>query len=80
MLTYCEKNGDRIDLVVVYKVDRLARNVEDHVAIKAALARCGVMLAAAAETFDDWTMPWTGSCSTEPSSKHEVNQWWTQRR
>ena len=56
MLTYCEKNGDRIDLVVVYKVDRLARNVEDHVAIKAALARCAVMLAAAAETFDDSPM------------------------
>ena len=40
----CPINGD-VDAVVVHKIDRLARNMEDHVAIRALLRRRSVTLA-----------------------------------
>ena len=41
MLARVAEEGD-VDAVVVHKVDRLARNLEDHVAIRALLRRRGV--------------------------------------
>src|SRR5438132_8157006 len=38
-----------VEAVVVHKIDRLARNIEDHVAIRAVLRRCGVSLVSVTE-------------------------------
>jgi site-specific DNA recombinase len=66
MISYCAAEAKRreIGFVVVYKVDRLARQVEDHTAIRALLARRGIQLRAVMEAFDDCcrrdclTTPW----------------------
>jgi site-specific DNA recombinase len=42
-----------VDAVVVHKVDRLVRNIEDHVAIRAALRRCGVALVSVTENLEE---------------------------
>ncbi|MGH3115913.1 MAG: recombinase family protein [Gaiellales bacterium] len=44
--------GD-IAAVVVYKIDRLARNIEDHVAIRAALRKYGVQLVSVNENIEE---------------------------
>jgi site-specific DNA recombinase len=47
-------NGDpKIDVVVVHKLDRMARNIEDHVAIRASLKRSGARLASVVENVDE---------------------------
>ena len=42
-----------IEAVIVHKVDRLARNMEDHVAIRALLRRHGVALVSVTENLDE---------------------------
>jgi len=42
-----------VDAVVVHKVDRLARNMEDHLAIRAALKRCSVTLVSITENLEE---------------------------
>lgn len=42
-----------VDIVVVHKVDRLARNMEDHVAIQASLRKCGVRLVSITENLEE---------------------------
>lgn len=49
LLEYCRANKNRIGHVVVYKLDRLARNLEDHVAIQALLKKMGIVLWSATE-------------------------------
>ncbi len=44
--------GD-ISAVVVHKIDRLARNIEDHVAIRAALRKAGVALVSVTENIEE---------------------------
>lgn len=44
MLEFCQKNKGRITHCIVWKVDRLARNLEYHTAIRAALAKLGIAL------------------------------------
>jgi hypothetical protein len=39
MMAYCANRENGIDVLLVWKVDRLARNVSDHFAIKAALLK-----------------------------------------
>ncbi len=51
MLERIERDRD-VDVVVVHKVDRLARNVEDHVAIRAALRRAGCQLVSVTENLE----------------------------
>ena len=47
-------NRDRdVQAVVVHKIDRLARNMEDHVAIKAILKRSGAVLVSVVENIED---------------------------
>ena len=43
MLSRIKKQKD-VGAIIVHKIDRLARNMEDHVAIKAVLKRSGVQL------------------------------------
>jgi site-specific DNA recombinase len=42
-----------IDYLVVHKLDRLARNLEDHAAVRAALRKAGVHLHSVTETLED---------------------------
>ncbi len=55
LLAYCAAEAKRRDIsvLVVYRVDRLARAVHDHTAIRAALYARGVTVRAVAESFDD---------------------------
>jgi DNA invertase Pin-like site-specific DNA recombinase len=50
MLGRIAEDGD-VDAVVVHKIDRLARNTEDHVAIRALLRRRGVALVSVTEGY-----------------------------
>ena len=52
MLARIRRDGD-IDVVVVHKIDRLARNMEDHVAIRALLRRHGVALVSITESLEE---------------------------
>lgn len=58
MLQYCgvEAKSRGITALVVHRVDRFARSVQDHVAIKAALKTCAVVLHSATEAFDQTPM------------------------
>ena len=53
MLEYVKKNADRVDYVIVHKVDRLARNRGDDIDIMRSLRECGVQLVSASESIDD---------------------------
>ena len=52
MLARVAEDGD-VEAVVVHKVDRLARNMEDHIAIRALLRRRGVALVSVTENLDE---------------------------
>jgi len=52
MLTRIRKSKD-VDAVVVHKIDRLARNLEDHTAIKAVFKKAGAFLDSVVENIED---------------------------
>lgn len=52
MLARIAEDAD-IEAVVVHKVDRLARNMEDHIAIRALLRKRGVTLVSVSENLDE---------------------------
>ena len=54
LLSRCrdQKQG-KVDVVLVHKLDRLARNLADHVAIRAQLRDAGVTLASVTESVED---------------------------
>src|SRR5688572_17027623 len=45
LLARVKETDPKVEAVIVHKLDRMARNIEDHVAIRAALKREGVRLA-----------------------------------
>ena len=51
LLERCKK--DKIDVVLVHKIDRLARNLVDHATIKALLKQRGIRLVSVVEKFED---------------------------
>ena len=53
MLAICERDRKRLDLVVVYKIDRLARNNTDHHAVRAILKRLDIGLRSVTEPIND---------------------------
>ncbi len=53
MLAYIKENKDRVDYVIVHKVDRLARNRGDDVDITRALGEANVQLVSASESIDN---------------------------
>lgn len=53
MLEYAKENADRIDYVIVHKVDRLARNRDDDSDIMRVLRECGIKLVSASESIDE---------------------------
>lgn len=53
LLEYCRKNHNKVNSVLVYRFDRVARNTLDHLAIKTKLAEHGIKLESASEPTDD---------------------------
>lgn len=53
MLVYLKAQRERVQYVVVYAVNRFARNLDDHRAMRARLARMGIQLRSVTETFDE---------------------------
>ena len=53
MLEYVKENANRVDYVIVHKVDRLARNRDDDSDIMRVLRDCGVQLVSASESIDE---------------------------
>jgi site-specific DNA recombinase len=51
-LAFCGSKRQRVDFFVVYKLDRFARNAEDHITIRAILRRAGTELVSATEPID----------------------------
>ncbi|HEY2381415.1 MAG TPA: recombinase family protein [Terriglobia bacterium] len=52
LIEFCRKRKD-IGMLIVWKVDRLARNVGDHLAIKAEVAKYGTAVCSVTEPIDD---------------------------
>jgi site-specific DNA recombinase len=52
-LEFCQKNFRDIDYFIIWKLDRLARNTEDHLFIKALLKKHGVQLKSVTEPIED---------------------------
>lgn len=53
MLAYCKEHKDRVKYVIVWKVDRFARRAEDHLAMRAVLAKMGIQLLSATEPIEN---------------------------
>jgi site-specific DNA recombinase len=49
LLTYCKNKSRKVGALLVWKLDRFARNVEDHYRIKATLAQSGVRVVSVTE-------------------------------
>ncbi len=52
LLSYCSKNYKNLDSVIVYKIDRLSRNVKDYATILMALEESKIKFISATETVD----------------------------
>ncbi|MHC4138768.1 MAG: recombinase family protein, partial [Planctomycetota bacterium] len=52
LLQHCKENKS-VDIVIVHKLDRLARNLVDHATIKAILKQKGIKLVSVSEPFED---------------------------
>ncbi|GFP20581.1 site-specific DNA recombinase, partial [Candidatus Hakubella thermalkaliphila] len=52
LIQHCKENKG-IDIVLVHKIDRLARNLIDYATIKAILKQKGIRLVSVSEPFDD---------------------------
>ena len=52
LLSYCQKNYKNLDSVIVYKIDRLSRNVKDYATILMALEELKIKFISATETVD----------------------------
>jgi len=52
MLAFCKGREKNVDQLLVWKVDRLARNVGDHFNIKASLLKLGVKVVSVTEPID----------------------------
>ena len=53
MLKYCGKKGNEIDYVIVYKIDRLSRNVNDYTSILMLINKLKIKLVSTTEAIDD---------------------------
>ena len=52
LIRRCKEGGD-VDVVLIHKIDRLARNLVDYATIKAILKQRGIRLVSVSEPFDD---------------------------
>src|SRR5579871_2420326 len=52
LIEFCRKNKGAVNLLLVWKVDRFARNVSDHFSVKATLGKYGVRIVSVTEPID----------------------------
>jgi len=52
LLNYCKRESRTVEVLLVWKIDRFARNVEDHYTIKAALRKLGVRIVSVTEPIE----------------------------
>ena len=52
LIDFCRQSKDKVDTLLVWKVDRFARNVADHYSIKTTLLKYGVRVASVTEPID----------------------------
>lgn len=52
-IAYCGNKKQSVGYFLVYKIDRFARNQDDHVVVRSLLKKSGTELRSATETFDD---------------------------
>lgn len=52
LMEFCRKASNKVQTLLVWKLDRLARNVGDHFSIKASLGRYGVQVVSVTEPID----------------------------
>src|SRR5688500_17499673 len=52
LIDYCRNKRNEVDTLVVWKLDRFARNVEDHFSVKASLRKLGVKVVSVTEPID----------------------------
>ena len=55
-LTFCSTKKNTVDYFIVYKIDRFARNQDDHVTVRAILKRTGTELRSVTEPIDESPM------------------------
>ncbi len=53
MLAYCSNNKGKVDILLVHKLDRIARNTTDHTAIRAQLLKYDIVLRSVSENIDE---------------------------
>ncbi len=53
LLDFAQKNKGKIEVILVHKLDRVARNSADHHGIRAALTRFGIVLRSVSEPIDE---------------------------
>jgi site-specific DNA recombinase len=53
LIEFCRKNKGSVNAVLVWKVDRFARNVSDHFSVKATLGKYGVRIVSVTEPIDN---------------------------
>lgn len=49
LLEFCRKNKKNIDALIVYRLDRVSRQLQDYLAIRKKLSECGIMIISASE-------------------------------
>src|SRR5690349_8925886 len=52
LIEFCRENKGRVNTLLVWKVDRFARNVADHFSVKATLGKYGVRIMSVTEPID----------------------------
>lgn len=52
LLDFCKKNKGLVNVLIVWKIDRFARNVADHFSVKSTLAKYGVQIVSVTEPID----------------------------
>jgi site-specific DNA recombinase len=52
LIDFCRRNKGTVDALLVWKVDRFARNVADHFSVKATLGKYGVRIVSVTEPID----------------------------
>ncbi len=53
LLAYCKKNHKEIDCLIVYKIDRLSRNVKDYATLLMALGEFNIKFISTTETVNE---------------------------
>jgi len=52
LINFCRDNKGAVDMLIVWKIDRFARNVADHFSVKATLGKYGVRIVSVTEPID----------------------------